>query len=114
MTYADWVDGKASYCVACQARGFYCQARNVETCPLGIRMVSPLDRLAARAGWPDDEEVDDRQAERLRQLEMAIFEFEVDPDGVLPPTERERRAVSARNAHIGRAALAANRLGGGS
>ncbi len=36
---------------------------------------------------------------------MAKFEREVDPDGVLAPEERARRADAARRAHMARLAL---------
>jgi hypothetical protein len=37
---------------------------------------------------------------------LARFEAEVDPDGVLPPDERRRRAEHARRAYFTRLALA--------
>jgi hypothetical protein len=37
---------------------------------------------------------------------LASFEHQVDPDGLLSPTERARRAVQARKAHFARLALA--------
>lgn len=37
---------------------------------------------------------------------MRRFEVEVDPDGVLPPDERRRRAASALRAYMARLALA--------
>lgn len=36
---------------------------------------------------------------------MAKFEREVDPDGILTPAERTRRAESARKAYFARLAL---------
>lgn len=36
---------------------------------------------------------------------LAKFEHEVDPNGVLTVTERERRATALRNAHFARMAL---------
>ena len=36
---------------------------------------------------------------------LARFEREVDPDGVLPAAERERRAQAARNAYFARLAM---------
>ncbi len=36
---------------------------------------------------------------------LSGFEREADPDGVLPPTERERRAQHLRKAHFARLAL---------
>src|SRR6266542_6670920 len=38
---------------------------------------------------------------------LARFEAEVDPEGVLPPEERRRRAEHARSAYFKRLALAA-------
>jgi hypothetical protein len=38
---------------------------------------------------------------------LARFEAEVDPDGILPPEERRRRAEHARSAYFTRLALAA-------
>ena len=40
---------------------------------------------------------------------LARFEREVDPDGVLPPAERARRAESARKAHMTRLSLASSK-----
>jgi len=40
---------------------------------------------------------------------MAKFEREVDPDGVLSPAERSKRAANARTAHFTRLALASAR-----
>ena len=37
---------------------------------------------------------------------LSKFEREVDPDGVLPPAERARRALAARKLHFTRLALA--------
>jgi hypothetical protein len=36
---------------------------------------------------------------------LSRFELEVDPEGVLPPAERERRAAHARKAYFARLAL---------
>ena len=41
-----------------------------------------------------------------RQAFLSKFEREVDPDGVLPPAERARRAAAARKLHFVRAAYA--------
>ena len=38
---------------------------------------------------------------------LSKLEREADPDGVLPPQERRRRAEALRRAHLARAALAA-------
>lgn len=40
---------------------------------------------------------------------LARFELLVDPEGVLPPEERERRAQQARRAHFKRLALLSSR-----
>ena len=40
---------------------------------------------------------------------LARFEQQVDPEGVLPPAERQRRAAHARRAHMARLALKAAR-----
>jgi hypothetical protein len=37
---------------------------------------------------------------------LATFERQADPDGVLPPAERQRRAEQLRSAHFARLALA--------
>ena len=44
-----------------------------------------------------------------RQAFLSRFEREVDPDGLLPEPERQRRAESARRAHFARLALASAR-----
>ena len=43
--------------------------------------------------------------QRARETFLAKFEREVDPDGVLTPQERQRRAMHARKAHMARLAL---------
>ncbi|MBA2365814.1 MAG: hypothetical protein H0V77_05115 [Actinobacteria bacterium] len=51
-----------------------------------------------------------------RKAFLDRFEREVDPDGVLEPAERRRRAGHARKAHFTRLALASSRArkkGGG-
>lgn len=42
---------------------------------------------------------------RARAAFLARFEAEVDPDGVLNPRERQRRALAARRAYFARLAL---------
>ncbi len=44
-----------------------------------------------------------------RRAFLARFEAEVDPEGVLTPQERQRRAEMARRAHFARLALASAR-----
>lgn len=46
---------------------------------------------------------------KARAAFLARFETEVDPDRVLPEEERQRRAESARKAHMARMALASAR-----
>jgi hypothetical protein len=41
-----------------------------------------------------------------RRAFLAKFERQADPDGVLPPAERQRRAEQLRSAHFARLALA--------
>lgn len=56
-------------------------------------------RMAAHASWAV---TDDREA-RTRKAREAFekrFENQVDPDGVLPPGERARRAEHAKKAHF--------------
>ena len=42
---------------------------------------------------------------KARATFLSSFEKAVDPEGVLPPAERARRAESARKAHFSRMAL---------
>ena len=60
-------------------------------------------QIAAHARWAKAE----REWARDRVLQR--FAKEVDPDGVLSPDERCRRAENARNAHMLRMRLAASR-----
>src|SRR5258705_13727868 len=62
-------------------------------------------RLAAHASWANTE---DRTArtEAAREALQRRFEREVDPDGVLDPEERRKRADNARKAHMERLRLA--------
>jgi len=45
---------------------------------------------------------------RARETFRSSFERQVDPDGVLDPAERQRRAEFARRAHYARMALASS------
>jgi hypothetical protein len=47
--------------------------------------------------------------EKARSAFLASFEREVDPDGVLPPAERSRRAEYARKSYYARLAAASAR-----
>lgn len=61
-------------------------------------------RIAAHTSWAN---TTDRKARTApgRAASMARFEKEVDPDGVLSPAERARRADQAMRAHMARLAL---------
>jgi hypothetical protein len=67
-----------------------------------------IARAAAHARWAKTE---DRRAasEPGRRAAEDRFERQVDPDGVLPPEERAKRAASARKAFYARLALASVR-----
>lgn len=60
--------------------------------------------IAANCLWS---QVEDRTAhtEPARRAFEKKFEHQVDPDGVLAPEERAKRAVNARQAHFKRMAL---------
>lgn len=60
-------------------------------------------RLAARSRWAKTDGSQGTQA--ARDAFMARFELEVDPDGVLAPDERAKRAESARRAYFQRLAF---------
>jgi len=86
--------------------------------PLTAAESSLRGKIAARSRWATATAT---AADRERQAAagqgglLAAFERQVDPDGVLPPAERARRAQSARTAHMLRLALAsakARRPGG--
>jgi hypothetical protein len=47
---------------------------------------------------------------KARASFLARFEQQVDPDGVLPAAERQRRALAARKAHFARLALGSARV----
>jgi hypothetical protein len=69
-------------------------------------------RLAAHASWA---KTADRTARTKPAADafMARFEREVDPDNLLEPAERLRRAESAKKAYFQRLALASSRARGG-
>lgn len=62
-------------------------------------------RIAAHTRWAG---CDDRRAATAPATRAFLdrFEKQVDPDGVLPPDERAKRAKNARSAHFSRLALA--------
>lgn len=61
-------------------------------------------QLAAHTSWANTPDRTKR-TEAGRQALNDKFEREVDPDGVLDPAERARRAESARKAYYARLAL---------
>jgi hypothetical protein len=61
-------------------------------------------QIAAHSRWAKENPA--ANAARGQAGLMARFEREVDPNGVLPLTERYRRAESARLAHMKKLALA--------
>ena len=63
-----------------------------------------IARLAAHTSWANTPDPGARTAP-ARAAAFARFEREVDPDGVLSPAERARRAESARKAYFTRLAL---------
>lgn len=65
---------------------------------------SQLANIAAHSRWS---QTDDRTAATApaRAGLQRKFELQVDPDGVLAPEERAKRAESARRAHFQRLAL---------
>lgn len=60
--------------------------------------------VAAHESWAHTSDRSARTAPARAAL-MARFEREVDPDGILPPDERARRAEHKRKAYFGRLAL---------
>jgi hypothetical protein len=71
--------------------------------------LSPTERtLRARAAAHAKHATHDPKAAmaRARAAFLASFEQQADPDRVLPPLERQRRAEQLRRAHYARLALA--------
>ena len=71
--------------------------------------LSPAERklraqIASHTSWAGTPDRSQRTAP-ARQAFRNKFEIQVDPDGVLDPTERARRAESARSAHMARLAF---------
>lgn len=60
-------------------------------------------RIAAHTKWASADPVEGTAAARRAFLDR--FERQVDPDGVLPPADRSRRAEHARKAYFTRLAL---------
>jgi hypothetical protein len=59
--------------------------------------------IAASTRWANEDPAE--QGQRMRRGFLERFEREVDPEGQLPPAERERRARSALRAHMQRLAF---------
>jgi hypothetical protein len=72
------------------------------SCPSSDRTL--IATLAAHESWAATADASARTAPARAAL-VAKFERNVDPDGVLNPAERARRAESARKAHYTRLAL---------
>jgi hypothetical protein len=71
--------------------------------------LSPTERvLRARVAAHTKHAKHDPKAamDKARAAFLARFDRQADPDGVLPPAERERRAQQLRSAHFARLALA--------
>lgn len=69
----------------------------------GDSVRSIAGRIAAHARWAKQDRVDGTKPARAGFMNRFIRE--VDPEGVLPPDERARRANSAMRAHMSRLAL---------
>ena len=65
---------------------------------------SLIARLAAHESWANTADPSARTAPARRAM-LDRFERQVDPDGVLSPGERARRAGHARKAYFARLAL---------
>ena len=63
-----------------------------------------LARAAVHQSWANTSDRSARTAP-ARAAALGRFEREVDPDGVLPPAERARRAEHAKNAYFYKLAL---------
>jgi hypothetical protein len=76
--------------------------------PLTPAERSLRSKMASHLSWA---QTDDRTARTApaRAGFMARFEREVDPEGVLPPAERARRAEQLMRAHMAKLSLAASK-----
>ena len=63
-----------------------------------------IARIAANTSWANTADRSARTS-NARKAMLDKFEREVDPDGVLPPAERAKRADHARKAYFQRLAL---------
>ena len=64
-------------------------------------------QIAANTRWSTEDP--GPAMEKVREGFLRKFEEQVDPDRVLIPQERERRALAARRAHMQRLALKSSR-----
>ncbi|MGO9382580.1 MAG: hypothetical protein ACLP4W_10925 [Mycobacterium sp.] len=76
--------------------------------PLSPAQLSERARIAANTRWAKEP---DRLAATApgRRAMLEVLECQVDPEGILPPTERAKRAENARKAQLARARLKASR-----
>lgn len=72
--------------------------------PLTPSQRSLRAQVAVHESWAKTPDRSARTA-KARQAMLDKFELEVDPDGVLLPQERAKRAESARKAYFARLAL---------
>lgn len=78
--------------------------RRAEHSDLSPKRRTQLARIAANAKWATTDRSQGTAA--AREAFLARFERQVDPDGLLDPAERSRRAESAKRAHFQRMAYA--------
>jgi len=76
--------------------------------PLSPAERSLRARLAVHTSWANTVDRTARTAPATA-ASMARFETQVDPDGVLPPEERARRAEHARKAYMAKLAFTSAR-----
>ncbi|CAN5407440.1 hypothetical protein BH09ACT7_BH09ACT7_04990 [soil metagenome] len=82
--------------------------------PFGLATSTPAERslqasIASNESWAKTPDRSARTAAARRAFEER-FEKQVDPDGLLAPTERAARAANARRAHFQRLALKSARV----
>ena len=68
--------------------------------------ISLRAQLAVHSSWAKTTDRAARTNPGLQAANVTRFEKLVDPDGILSPQERAKRAASARKAHIARMAMA--------
>jgi hypothetical protein len=67
-------------------------------------------RLGAHCSWARTRDPAARTAAARHESHITKFEREVDPDGVLPPEERQRRARAAKSAYFTALAFRSSRV----